>query len=109
MYDREWARRIVVQFRNVRTRTNNLDACIIEEVTRLYPECKSVSALLITHSLIEALRNKCYGRYWRAYQKLQKITPLSMTHLTEVAQWVAFCYEEERTKALQREFDWKYT
>lgn len=89
MYDREWARRIVVQFRNVRTRTNNLDACIIERCQELMPVKGVYSPLFIEKALIHALQDKSLGKAWRAYQKLQKKTPLDIDALNKVAEFIA--------------------
>lgn len=106
MYDHEWARRIVVQFRRVRTRTNSLDYCIIETARDLYPNSPNISPITIVNCLIRALQHKSKGEYWRAYQKLQKKSPLDMEALVKVSRFVVWELDEIRTEALQLTFDY---
>jgi hypothetical protein len=104
MYDREWARRIVVQFRNVRTRTNNLDACIIERCEEIDPNYKGYTRMFIEKACILALMDKSMNPWWRKYQRLQKTSPLDKKLLEEVARYMCWQADYDRTMRLQREF-----
>ncbi len=104
MYNYEWARRIVVNFRNDRTRTNNLDQCLIEEASFLYRPKEGYTSIGITLALIKALQNKPLNIYWNAYKKLVKTSPLSMDLLKTVAQYLAWEYDYRRWAAEQMEF-----
>lgn len=105
MYDHDWARRIVMQFRRIRTRTNSLDYCIIETARDLYPDSPNFGPIEITNCLIRALQHRSKGEYWRAYQKLQKKSPLDMESLVKVARFIVWEIDETRTEALQNTFD----
>lgn len=105
MYDRDWARRIVTQFRNVRTRTNNLDACIIEEILEVDPKPLFYTRFFLEKALIRSLQDKSRNKYWRAYQRLAKKTPLDMEALHQVRDYMLQEGEFACLEGLQAVFD----
>ncbi len=107
MYDRTWAQGIVTRFRNDRTRTINLDLCIIERSKECFPEYQGFTTVFINRCLVHALQEKLYNKWWRAYQKLQRTSPLDMAALDTVVQWVTWCAMQERDRLLQLTFGWE--
>lgn len=73
MYDINWAQRVYVQFCTDRTRTINIDNCIIQALEER--TARKYTRLEIQKAILYSISSKKKQELWKKYKKLVKSTP----------------------------------
>lgn len=100
MYDRDWARSVVVNFWKLRTRAQQINLCL----QQVYRDSKGRDLTIkdIQNSLIDSVQGKSNEKLWRDYKRLVRKTPLDKELIDTVCRELFFKVDVEK---LQRQFD----
>lgn len=100
MYDRDWARSIVVNFWKLRTRAQQINICL----QQVYRDSKGLDITIkdIQDSLTDSVQEKSKEKLWRDYKRLVRKTPLDKELLDTVCRELFWKIDVDK---LQRQFD----
>lgn len=99
MYDLKWARTILGEYKNVRTRTNNIDICLIQCIRELGGG--TLSSIDIDAVLLSSIRMRARQGIWRKYKRINKAPVLDKLLLYSLAQDIMNCYLIDRDENMQ--------
>lgn len=99
MYDTDWAQRIYVSFCNDRTRTINMDNCIIQRI--LEQGDRHVHRLDIQNAIVRSIASKTDQELWCRYKRLIKAKSLDLALLTWVSNRISRSIYDEADRQHQ--------
>jgi len=70
MYDIDWAQRIYIAFCKDRTRTINIDNCIIQRIVE--QSARHITRLDVQNSIIRSIVDPAKQELWKRYKRLVK-------------------------------------
>ena len=100
MYNRDWARSIVVDYWKLRTRAQQINICL----QQLYHESTGRELLVkdIQDALVDSVQGKSRKALWTNYKTLVRKSPLDRKLLEKVSKSIDVQIDVEK---LQRQFD----
>lgn len=100
MYDLEWAQKVYIAFCKDRTRTINLDLCILQRLREAH--CGTIELLDVKKALIRSLACPSKQRLWTEYKKFVKGKLFDERRLQSICNLIieSCCLEKEREQQL---------